>query len=217
MLILLPPSEKKVQPRVGPIFELDELCFSKELGKVRRSLLRNQKEVTKLPTDIAVNVYSGVLYQAFQWETLESKSQELGNSCVLISSALFGLLSPNDLIPAYKLKIQPSLWKIPIAKALKSYESELIIDCRSSSYAATWSPPRENTILVKVFEERSGEKTVITHMAKKTRGEVARLLLMAGRDLMSFDDLQDLVAKNYRCELVAPTKVHGWQLEIIAN
>ena len=159
----------------------------------------------------------GVLFQALDWKTLDTKSQAFGKDRVLISSALFGLLWPLDSIPAYKLKMQPSIWKLPVSKALIPYEENLVIDCRSSSYAATWTPPKANTVLIKVFEERNGVKQVITHMAKKTRGEVVRTLLLENQDLRDPREILEIFRKEYKCELVEPTASKSWQLEIIAN
>ena len=51
------------------------------------------------------------------------------------------------------------------------------MDCRSSTYAAAWTPPPEQTVAVNVFTEVDGVRKVVSHFAKHTRGELARHLL----------------------------------------
>ena len=49
----------------------------------------------------------------------------------------------------------------------------LVVDCRSSTYAAAWAPPAANTVSVSVFQLRGGVRKVVSHFAKHTRGELA--------------------------------------------
>ena len=60
----------------------------------------------------------------------------------------------------------------------------VVVDCRSSSYAAAWRPGPEvaaRTVAVRVLREQDGARSVVSHMAKHTRGLVARALLQAPR------------------------------------
>jgi hypothetical protein len=107
---------------------------------------------------------------------------------VLIASALWGVVRPGDRIPAYRLDMSAKVagigglaayWREPLRAALP--DRGLVLDLRSGSYAAAWRPRRATHLVVRGFTEApDGRRTVITHMAKRVRGEVARLVLLAG-------------------------------------
>ena len=217
MLILLPPSEKKRTPETGPALDLSTLSFGIELLETRSVLLKKHKELSLVTSGAAVTVYSGVLYQALDWLNLDAASVKRGQNSIVIISALFGALRPLDLIPNYKLKISTSHWKVCISAALESLDSELIIDARSSTYASVWTPPPSKTVAVRVYEIRNGEKKVITHMSKKTRGEVARLLICENRMPKTPEEVFEIVKKNYQCELIAPANGKSWFIDVIAG
>jgi cytoplasmic iron level regulating protein YaaA (DUF328/UPF0246 family) len=70
-------------------------------------------------------------------------------------------------------------WREPLRAALP--DRGLVLDLRSGSYAAAWQPRRAAHVAVRgLTESPDGRRTVITHMAKRARGEVARLVLQAG-------------------------------------
>ena len=103
---------------------------------------------------------------------------------MLIASAVFGVIRPGERICAYKAdmgtkvpRMRESLaafWRKPLAKALPA--GEFVLDLRSGSYAAAWRPGR--SLGVRGFTEApDGSRKVITHMAKRVRGDVARLVL----------------------------------------
>ena len=82
----------------------------------------------------AIEVYTGVLYAALRWSALTKAQQKLGQSCVAIISAKYGVLRPMDPIEPYKEKIKNKKMAAQVAQALDGAESELIIDCRSCNY-----------------------------------------------------------------------------------
>ena len=93
-----------------------------------------------------------------------------------------------------------------ITRQLDGVKTELIIDCRSSTYKGVWTPPNNKTVEIRVFAQVDGVKKVITHMSKKTRGEVTRLLLQSKSLPTNPEELQDIISSDYLCELLAPTK-----------
>ena len=107
---------------------------------------------------------------------------------VLIASALWGVVRPGDRIPAYRLDMSAkpagvgglgAYWRAPLRAALP--DRGLLLDLRSGSYVAAWQPRRATRLAVRGFTEApDGTRTVITHMAKRVRGQVARLVLQAG-------------------------------------
>jgi cytoplasmic iron level regulating protein YaaA (DUF328/UPF0246 family) len=215
MLILLPPSEGKNQPTSKAKVNLAKLVFSKELFEIRSRLLT--KSLAVAPAAKAMDVYTGVLYQALDWKSLSAAAQARGEKSILISSAIFGVLRPSDLIPNYKAKIKVSDWKVALKPALDGLADDLIIDCRSSTYAGTWQPSPANTVAVRVFKKEKGKISVITHLSKKYRGELTRVLLKAGKPPKTPEELFVIAEKHFDCKLQKPKGNLPWCLDLIIS
>jgi cytoplasmic iron level regulating protein YaaA (DUF328/UPF0246 family) len=162
----------------------------------------------------AIEVYAGVLYAALGWSTLAKAQQKLGQSCIAIISAKYAVVRPLDLIEPYKEKIKNKKIAPQVALALDGVESELIIDCRSSTYQAVWQSPVAITVEIKVFTKIDGVKKVITHMSKKTRGEVTRHLLKSVKVPRDPHELEEIVSQEFECELLKGDKKNPWVLEV---
>jgi cytoplasmic iron level regulating protein YaaA (DUF328/UPF0246 family) len=202
MLILLPPSEGKAQPAPSPPLDLDALAFPTELNGVRARLLRalaRTQPLAAAPAAPAAEVYTGVLYGRLDLASIPAPDG------VLIASGLWGLLRPGDRIPHYKLPLDArvprlrgtlaALWRAPVAKALAPLDRpvELIVDARSGGYASIWKPRQATLLAVRAFRVHpDGTRQPISHMAKASRGDVARALLSAGRRPERPDDVADL-------------------------
>lgn len=212
MLVLLPPSEGKAAPEAGQPVDLDALAYSAELGERRAVLLDalaglggvsetkalKQLAISKgqagevavdaalreVPAAPAAEVYTGVLYDRLRLPELPAKARRR----VLIASALWGVVRPEDRIPYYRFSAKARLegigapaafWREALAAALPDEPGELIVDMRSGAYAAAWKPRRATLLGVRAFGESGGVRKPVTHMAKAVRGEVARALLQA--------------------------------------
>jgi cytoplasmic iron level regulating protein YaaA (DUF328/UPF0246 family) len=162
----------------------------------------------------AIELYTGVLYTALRWSTLSKAQQKLGHSCIAIISAKYGVVRPLDLIEPYKEKIKNKKMAAQVAQALDGAESELIIDCRSSTYQTVWQSPVAITVEIKVFTKVDGLKKVITHMSKKTRGEVVRHILKSSKVPRNPQELEEIVSQNFECELLEGKKKEPWVLEV---
>jgi hypothetical protein len=210
MLILLPPSEGKTAPMTGAPVELDKLVYADTLMPSRRKLLGALAALAELPPKRAVSmlgvspgqaaevavdaelssapaapaaeVYTGVLYDRLGLPELSKRAQ----GRVLIASALWGVVRPEDQIPYYRLSAKAKLkgvgglaafWRPALAEALPDEDGGLVVDMRSGAYSAVWKPKRATLLGVRAFTEVGGERKVVSHMAKATRGEVARALL----------------------------------------
>jgi len=213
VLILLPPSEGKFSPAEGAPVALEALAFAPELGARRERLLDalerlgtvataralKQLDISKgqvgeiavdavlrsAPAAPASQIYTGVLY-----DHLRLAEQPTGaRRRVLIASALWGVLRPEDRIPYYRFSAKARLarigalstyWRDALAKAMPDEEGELVIDMRSAAYAAAWKPKRATLLAVRAFSEGDGGgRKPVSHMAKAVRGDVARALLLA--------------------------------------
>jgi len=174
-----------------------------------------KKNSTTKPTP-AINVYTGVLYQALGWASLSAAAKKRGASAVVIISAKYGAVRPDQLIESYKEKIDNSAMRVPVAKVLDAIKSDLIVDCRSSTYKAVWHSPVEKTVEVRVSTVVDGVRKVVTHMSKKTRGEITRWLLQSRSMPKTPEDLYAIVSEKYPCALTPSDGVEPWVLEVIA-
>jgi cytoplasmic iron level regulating protein YaaA (DUF328/UPF0246 family) len=162
----------------------------------------------------AIELYTGVLYAALGWATLSKAQQRLAQSSIVIISAKYGALRPLDPIEPYKEKIVNKEMAPKVAAVLDEITTELIIDCRSSTYQTVWQSPIDKTVEIKVFTTVDGEKKVITHMSKKTRGEVTRHLLHSEHEITNPQQLYTFVSKAFTCELIEATTKEPWVLEV---
>lgn len=224
MLILLPPSEGKSQPSRGRPLDLSDLSFpglteartqvldalidvsagptalaALKVGESLADEVHANASLRSAPAARADRVYNGVLYDALAPGTLSESGRRRAASSVVIFSALFGALRPGDRIPAYRLTGSAKLpglgtpagfWRGRLDEALG--EPGLVLDCRSSTYTPMWTPPR--ALAVRVFRERAGRRTPVSHTAKHARGLVARALLEAPGRVRTPEGAADAVA-----------------------
>ena len=176
-------------------------------------LLPPSEKKSELPGP-AIGVYTGVLYAALGWDRLTKAQQRLGAESIAIISAKYGVVRPLDPIEPYKEKIKNKKLAVHVAQALDGRESELIIDCRSSTYQTVWQSPVSITVEIKVFTKVDGVKKVITHMSKKTRGEVTHEILKAAEIPKTPQDLQKIVSQTFECDLIEGSKKKPWVLEV---
>ncbi|MDP5225623.1 MULTISPECIES: peroxide stress protein YaaA [Arthrobacter] len=176
----------------------------------------------------AHSVYSGVLYDALGYASLTAAQKRKADDAVVIISALWGALRFDDAVPAYRLSIGTALdgpgrlatfWKPRLNEALaQTAEGRLLVDCRSSGYATAWTPPATQTVAVNVFRERDGKRTVVSHFAKHTRGELARhLLTRRGKAPGTPQELLKAASERYRTELVEGTARKAHALNIVLD
>jgi cytoplasmic iron level regulating protein YaaA (DUF328/UPF0246 family) len=212
VLILLPPSEGKFAPSEGDPVDLALLAHADLLGQRREKLLDALERLATLsrgraigmlgvskgqageidvdarlrvaPAAPASKVYTGVLYERLGLPGLPVAARRR----VLIASALWGVVRPDDRIPYYRLsakarltRIGPlaSFWRPALAEAMPDEPGGLVVDMRSGGYAAAWKPKQATLLPVRAFSESGGERKVVSHMAKAVRGDVARALLAA--------------------------------------
>ena len=188
MLVLVPPSEGKTVPEAGEAADLGSLAFAEELGGKREEVLNAlDPRLREAPAAPAAEVYTGVLFKRLELPKLSAKARRQ----VLIASALWGVVRPDDRIPYYKLPPKEKLdgigplakfWRSALAEALPDDEGGLIVDMRSGAYSAMWKPKRAMLLPVRAFTESDGERKAVSHMAKAVRGDVARALLQAKKD-----------------------------------
>lgn len=200
---------------------LDVLGVGKSLvADVTRNITLNTE-----PAAPAHTVYTGVLFEALGYDRLDEASRMRADASILVISALWGAVGFADRIPAYRLSMSVKLpeigklaswWKPRLTPVLNARAGdELVVDCRSSTYAAAWAPPAENTVSVSVFQLRSGKLKVVSHFAKHTRGELASHLLTRGADVKSPQELLEAAQERWEAKLLPGTERKAHQLHII--
>lgn len=186
------------------------------------------------PAAPALQIYTGVLYDALGVQTVTAEQRRVAEDSVVVISALWGAVRPVDRIPAYRLsmgtalrglgKREPvrlsSFWKPRLAEALGSQaEGQLIIDCRSSAYSAAFAGPPETTVAIRaVTEADDGQRKVVSHFAKHTRGELARHVLEQvgqGRRVETAQELAEGASQRWRVELEEPSGRRPGQLTVV--
>ena len=186
---------------------------------------------TRWRTEPAVPVselYSGVLYDALGYNTLSAGSKRRAGARLLVVSAAWGALRMSDRVPPYRLSMGTTLpglgplasvWRDPLSAALDAAAANgVIVDCRSSTYAAAWRPTggqASKWVAVSVVRERGGVRSVVSHNAKHTRGLVARHLLESGKDPGTPKSLHKLVADRWNAELERTGP--GWTLTVVEH
>jgi len=213
VLILLPPSEGKTAPSRGHAVDpsslarpdltearervrktLAEVSAAPDalrtlgVGKSLRAEVERNVDLLQAPAAPAAQVYTGVLYEAAQLAHLSGTALRRANAGVRVVSALWGVLSPADRIPAYRLSMNTTLpgigplarfWRDHLGTELRPPGGDVVIDCRSSAYQAAWHPPAGTPWLtVRVVQVRQdGQRAVVSHHAKHTRGLLTHHLL----------------------------------------
>ena len=135
------------------------------------------------PTVPALHRYTGVLYDALDALSLTRAQRARAGRRLAVGSALFGMVRADDPIPAYRLSAGSSLPGLPTLRAMwkpalspvLGATGELVVDLRSSSYAALAPVPGAVTLTV-LSERPDGSRSVVSHFNKAHKGRVARLL-----------------------------------------
>ncbi len=230
------------RPREQVLQALVKLCAgegTRATNRARRILGLSEGLTGELAVDAAVRTaptlpaaerYTGVLYDHLALGTLPAPARARAAASVRIVSALWGVLTPEDPIPPYRLSMGVTLpkvgrltahWRAPLARALDA--PALVVDCRSSDYQQAWRPPDDSTVvLVRAFAVApDGTRKTISHMAKATRGDVARALLVradgADEDAATpAEVLRVTQAAGLDAELVAPARPGApWALDVL--
>ena len=213
VLTLLPPSEGKAAPETGAPLDLASLSFP-SLTAERERLLT--PELRGAPARAAREIYTGVLFAALDLPSLPVAVQRR----FAIISAQYGAVRPSDRIASYKREIDARRWRPLLEPELaKAAGRGVILDCRSAAYVAAWRPSgalAERTAHVSVVREANGTRTVVSHDAKRTRGEVARFVAETGETPRTVEGLAALIRRRFPCELEPPARADApWRLTIV--
>jgi len=165
------------------------------LGPTQADDVRRNAELRALPTAAAERIYTGVLYDALGLTDLDASAHRRALARVAVVSSLYGLVRPGERIAPYRLGGGVSLpglggvaahWRHTLDPVVREAAGRgLVVDLRSSTYAAFWRPAADlapRVVTVRVLHEVSGRRQVVSHFNKATKGRLVRALLEDGRD-----------------------------------
>lgn len=216
MHILLPPSETKrsgggavwsaealrdhamlgeARERVRSALEAlcadeDAAALALKLGVKSRGEIAHNLTLAGSGAMPAVERYTGVLYDALDVLALDGAARSWIEARVSVQSALFGLVSAGDLIPAYRLSAGSRLPALgaPLRRVWRDAHAGAdwsglgwVLDLRSKDYAELAPLPAGAGASLEVVQRGSdGEVRALNHFNKAAKGDLVRRLASGG-------------------------------------
>lgn len=230
MLVLLPPSETKrtggsgaldpsalraaavlayARSRVREALEelsrdADAAAKALKLGVKNRDELDRNLRLGTSGTMPAIERYTGVLYDALDVASLDEAARAWIDARVAVQSALFGLVSASDRIPAYRLSAGSRLpgLGMPLKRVWREAHAGLdrsrwgwVLDLRSQDYAQLAPlPAGAGATLDVVHRGEDGEVRALNHFNKAAKGDLVRRLAVSKAAIEGPADLLDWAA-----------------------
>lgn len=168
--------------------------------------LRADAEVLDSATTPALRRYTGTVYTGLAYPTLDAFARRTADGSILVFSGLFGVVRGDERIPDYRvpakavlpgLGVAAAFWRPVLTEVLPTtLRRGLVVDLRSSDYAAMWRPPaamRERVVTVRVLSPvPRGGHAVISYASKLAKGRLARALVLraaGGQRVVGIDDV----------------------------
>jgi uncharacterized protein len=186
--------------------------------------------VTASPTRPALDRYTGVVFDGLQVATMTAAQRVAADARVLVFSGLFGVLGAGDLVPEYRVpaaSVLPRIglvgasWRPLLAATLPARLGDgLVVDLRSSDYAAMWRAPKTmDVVSVRILTEMpDGRLMVVSYVSKLAKGRLARALVERAADGEPVDRAADVVRAWVESGLGVPapgTSTDAGRLELI--
>ena len=164
------------------------------LTEGQRSEITRNGGLAEAPAAPAAEIYTGVLYEALDATSLPAAAREWLDEAAVVFTGLWGVVRLGDRIPAYRCAIGSTLpapvggltayWRKALKAPLdRAAGDRPVLDLRSGSYAAMWTPPAATSASVRVLHERSlngrTQRSVVSHFNKATKGRIVRALAEA--------------------------------------
>ena len=174
--------------------------------------------VRELPTRPVLDVYSGPLHEGLDAATLSRGARARADDRLVVASALWGALRPVDRIPPYRLHICSHLygmdrlepaWRtvLPGVLAEAAGDRGLVVDLRSPGYQAIGMPVGlgERTVTLRINQRTAGGR-IGDVVAKRMRGQAARLLLEEDADPDDPAELAAILGERWPVALESPAR-----------
>ena len=178
----------------------------------------------------AGEIYTGVLYDALDLASLDAAAKRRAARSLLVFSGLWGAVRVTDRIPSYRCSMGVKLpgigalgayWRKPMAAVLpEAAGNGLVLDLRSSAYAAAWKPKGEvagRTASVRVLHAPT--RKVVSHFNKATKGRIVRSLLTAGAAPKGPAELVEALRElGHVVEVEPPARAgKAWMLDVLVD
>lgn len=219
----LQPVREQVAVALAKVSEQPDATGQLGVSATLAEEVARNTRLTTAPAVRAGSLYTGVLYDALDHGSLDPAARRRANRWLVVVSALYGALRPTDAVAPYRLSMGTNLpgigplaaaWREPLQQVLPEAAGRgVVVDCRSSTYAAAWTPSgslADRWVQVRV--------PGATHMAKHTRGLVARQLCRAGGDPRTPQALAEVLAPSFDVRLHEPQRAgRPWVLDALAR
>lgn len=232
------------EAREAVLGELVELCAGDEdkarevlgLSEGLRGEVAKNVGLRTVGARPAGEIYTGVLYDALDLASLDTAAKRRAGRSLLVFSGLWGAVHVTDRIPSYRCSMGVKLpglgalgayWRGPMAAALPEAAGDgLVLDLRSSAYAAVWKPKGEvagRTATVRVLHSQIVDgvekRSVVSHFNKATKGRIVRSLLTAGAAPKGPAELVEALRDlGYVVEAEAPARAgRAWALDVVVR
>lgn len=220
MRIVLPPSESKRHGGAGPALDVSQLAFPEladqrrqlideltelssdtdtavkalKLGPKGAALIAANRELTTSPTTMAIERYTGVLFDALDYDSLEPADKTRANEVLWVFSALFGPIRATDMIPNYRLSADSALPGGKLSTRWSGHANTVwpgvfTLDLRSEAYRGLCPLVPGTGVFVRVVTDTGSGKSAVGHANKATKGHLVRDLVTSGVELFSRDDV----------------------------
>jgi hypothetical protein len=173
---------------------------------VAATALATNARVQDSPTTPALRRYAGTVYQGLAFDTLTPEQQRIAVRSTHIFSGLFGVLRGDEPVPDYRVPAKATLpglgvaatfWRPRLYPVLRdTLRRGLVVDLRSSDYAAMWRADdamRDRVVRIRVLSPvPRGGHGVISFASKLAKGRLAAQLVRAqaaGHEPRSSDDV----------------------------
>jgi hypothetical protein len=175
---------------------------------VAAAALAVNARVESSPTVSALERYAGTVYDGLDLASMDEAARRAAARSVHVFSGLFGVVRGDELVPDYRVPAKASLpgvgvvgtsWRPVLDEVLPATLARgVIVDLRSSDYAAMWRPRgwlAERTITVRVLSPLpAGGLGVVSYASKFAKGRLVRALAQANAAGTAVDSVEDVAA-----------------------
>ena len=200
MKILIPPSEGKSKfdisniefiktknlflDEIKKILEILSSVKNEELVKIygapidKSELIHNDNlNILNNKCSQAIERYTGVVYNNFDFKSLDESSKKFAVDKILITSGFLGLVKLNDLIPNYKLKMNSlklsAFWKPIFSNYLK--DEDFILDLLPAIHKKSYES--KNSIEIDFKFIKNNKSISAGHNGKAIKGKFIRFVV----------------------------------------
>lgn len=190
IIFLIPPSEgknlwwKRWKEKLSFLFEKPIDIAQNATQKDLKCSGKRYEQGIELNTNImwweklpAIERYSGVMYNAINYEGMSALWKTYFQEHFLILSGMYGIVTPQDLIGNYKLPIETNwlykFWGDIVTSTLNELQADVIVDFLPGAYKKMiqWDKIKSTIVQIDFFQKKDGELKKLTHGVKKVKGE----------------------------------------------